>query len=88
MTGRYGGENDHRLFTATHSPTTQQKVTLEEGQQLAQKLGCKFLETSAKTNYNVETAFDSIVGDVRKHRQKFKSDGAIVRPRRKICILF
>ena len=46
------------------------------------------METSAKTNYNVETAFDSIVGDVRKHRQKFKSDGAIVRPRRRICTLF
>lgn len=37
----------------------------EEGQRLAQRLGCEFYETSAKTGYNVDNAFKSVVRGIR-----------------------
>jgi len=37
------------------------EVTTEEGQQLADRLGVKFIETSAKTRHNVVEAFEMLV---------------------------
>ncbi len=44
--------------------TEERKVTLEQGQQLASKYTWGFLETSAKTAANVETAFLTLLGQV------------------------
>ncbi|KAI5451198.1 RAS2 protein [Naganishia albida] len=41
------------------------EVMPEEGQRLAQRLGCEFFETSAKTGYNVDNAFKSVVRGIR-----------------------
>lgn len=41
--------------------TDQRVVTTEEGDQLAKKLGYAFVETSAKTNTDVEKAFHTTV---------------------------
>ncbi|KAL1918115.1 uncharacterized protein VTP21DRAFT_3381 [Calcarisporiella thermophila] len=41
-------------------------VSSEQGQALAHELGLKFLETSAKSNINVEEAFFSLARDVKK----------------------
>lgn len=35
----------------------QQVITEQQGQELAEELGLRYLETSAKTNINVEEAF-------------------------------
>jgi GTPase KRas protein len=37
----------------------------EEGARLAQRLGCEFFETSAKTGWNVDNAFKSVVRGIR-----------------------
>ena len=37
----------------------------EEGARLAQRLGCEFFETSAKTGSNVDNAFKSVVRGIR-----------------------
>lgn len=37
--------------------STRQVITEQQGQELADELGLRFLETSAKTNINVEEAF-------------------------------
>jgi len=44
-------------------------VTSEEGQALAQRLKCPFVEASAKYRLNVELAFHELVREIRKARQ-------------------
>ena len=41
-------------------------VSTEQGQQLADELGIPFLEVSAKSNINIEKAFYSLAGDIKK----------------------
>ena len=40
------------------------EVATEKGQALAKKFECDFVETSAKTNLNVDKAFESIVKQI------------------------
>lgn len=47
---------------------SERKVSTEEGQTLAQELGGKFLETSAKTATNVDEAFHTIVREMNHYR--------------------
>ena len=42
----------------------ERQVTVEQGQKLAQQHGCVFLETSAKTAANIDTAFSTLLGQV------------------------
>ncbi|ANB13933.1 Ras family GTPase RAS1 [Sugiyamaella lignohabitans] len=44
----------------------ERQVSFEEGQQLADSLGCPFLETSAKRRINVDDSFYALVTEVRK----------------------
>lgn len=39
---------------------------MERGQQLADELGIPFMEVSAKSNINVETAFYNLAADIKK----------------------
>ena len=41
-------------------------VSTEQGQALANELGIPFMEVSAKSNINVEKAFFSLAGDIKK----------------------
>ena len=41
-------------------------VSTEQGQALADELGIPFLEVSAKSNINVDKAFYSLAGDIKK----------------------
>ena len=41
-------------------------VSTEQGQALANELGIPFLEVSAKSNINIEKAFYSLAGDIKK----------------------
>ncbi|KAG1838805.1 small GTPase superfamily [Suillus subalutaceus] len=45
--------------------THEREVSYKEGLALAQRFGCKFLETSARTAYNVELLFTNIVQALR-----------------------
>ncbi|KAE8213324.1 hypothetical protein CF319_g5357 [Tilletia indica] len=53
LVGNKSDWDDHRV------------VTEEQGRALAQELGLKYIETSAKTNSNVEEAFFSLARDVK-----------------------
>ncbi|KAJ3068488.1 Ras GTPase ras2, partial [Podochytrium sp. JEL0797] len=44
---------------------SEREVSKEEGQHLAKRLGCDFIETSAKTRVNVEKAFYNVVRALR-----------------------
>jgi GTPase KRas protein len=46
--------------------TAERKVSLLEGEGMARKLGCKFLEASAKDGRNVEKSFSTIVRQLQK----------------------
>ena len=41
-------------------------VSIEEGQELADEFGVKFIETSAKNNYNVDEIFNLLIMDLIK----------------------
>lgn len=41
-------------------------MSTEQGQALADELGIPFLEVSAKSNINIEKAFYSLAGDIKK----------------------
>eukprot|EP01126_Amoeba_proteus_P030437 TRINITY_DN300_c0_g1_i1.p2 TRINITY_DN300_c0_g1~~TRINITY_DN300_c0_g1_i1.p2 ORF type:complete len:124 (+),score=29.16 TRINITY_DN300_c0_g1_i1:389-760(+) len=45
------------------------EVTYEKGQSLASDLSCPFLEASAKTRYNVEESFTTLVKEIQKQKQ-------------------
>jgi GTPase SAR1 family protein len=42
------------------------QVSTQQGQALADELGIPFLEVSAKSNINIEKAFYSLAGDIKK----------------------
>ncbi|KAE8257314.1 hypothetical protein A4X13_0g2434 [Tilletia indica] len=47
----------------------EREVSKEEGQALANRLGCKFVESSAKTCVNVERAYYTVVRMIREQRE-------------------
>ncbi|KAI8849330.1 small GTPase superfamily, partial [Chytridium lagenaria] len=47
----------------------EREVSKEEAMQLARKMGCEFVETSAKTCVNVERAFYNVVRGIRRGRE-------------------
>jgi len=49
---------------------TERKVRSDEGSDLAKKLGCQFIETSAKTRQGVEEAYFTVVRKVRETSPK------------------
>lgn len=48
---------------------SEREVSREEGQALANRLGCKFVESSAKTCVNVERAYYTVVRMIREQRE-------------------
>lgn len=48
--------------------TYEREVSKEEGAALARQFGCEFIETSAKTAYNVERLFMNLVRSLRDTR--------------------
>ena len=49
-------------------------MTTEQGQALANELGIPFMEVSAKSNINVEKAFYSLAGDIKKRLMDSSKD--------------
>jgi GTPase KRas protein len=52
---------------------SERQVSTQEGQELANHYNCKFIETSARTNVNVEEAFHDIVREIRKYNKEMSS---------------
>lgn len=53
-------------------------VTYEEGQQVADKLGIPFCETSAKTGTRVKEAFEKLVLEIPTHKSTQKVRSLII----------
>eukprot|EP01006_Ploeotia_vitrea_P032429 TRINITY_DN64635_c2_g1_i1.p1 TRINITY_DN64635_c2_g1~~TRINITY_DN64635_c2_g1_i1.p1 ORF type:complete len:205 (+),score=80.25 TRINITY_DN64635_c2_g1_i1:90-704(+) len=67
---RYANENTKKLLLGNKADLVDEKqVSTEEAQQLADKLGIPFLETSAKTATNVEAAFLTMAKELIKQRE-------------------
>jgi GTPase KRas protein len=58
------------LVVGNKSDQVKREVTPEEGRRLAQKFGCQFMETSAKTSQNVEKMFTYLVRTLRQSINK------------------
>jgi len=61
------------------------QISTQEGQDLADHLKCKFLETSAKTNTNITEAFHEIVREIKKWRIEHGMVGTNGKPGKKKC---
>ena len=57
------------VLVANKCDLISRKVSVEEGETLARKLGCSFFETSAKEHINIEESFAHLVREVRKKRK-------------------
>jgi len=70
----------------------ERKISREEGQELANQLGCKFMEVSAKRRINVDEMFTELVREIMRFRKTqgvTSSSGAVpVLPKKKKCMLF
>ncbi|KAI4134984.1 MAG: hypothetical protein LQ347_001069 [Umbilicaria vellea] len=51
----------------------ERQVTKQEGETLARRFGCKFIETSAKSRTNVDNAFFDIVREIRRYNKEMSS---------------
>ncbi|KAJ8661721.1 hypothetical protein O0I10_002528 [Lichtheimia ornata] len=52
---------------------TEREVTREEGMMMARRMGCEFIETSAKTCVNVERSFYQVVKIIRAQREGLRT---------------
>ncbi|KAI8611967.1 small GTPase superfamily [Chytriomyces sp. MP71] len=56
----------------------ERQVSIQEGLDMAGRLGCAFIETSAKTKYNVENAFHLVVRTIRKSSGRKQKGDCII----------
>jgi len=54
--------------------TDQRVITTDQGEDLARKFGCAFLEASAKTRVNVEQIFHDLIRQINKHNPVTKKE--------------
>ena len=67
---KFGQENVIKLLVGNKCDLeSERQVSFEEGKELAQSLGVKFLETSAKQSNNVENAFFTMSTEIRQNVQ-------------------
>lgn len=72
---RVKGENPTYILVGNKADkTSEREVLREEGMQLARRLGCEFLETSARTAYNVERLFSTLIRTLRSNRDGHASE--------------
>lgn len=63
---RYASENVNRLLVGNKCDMEPKKVvSYDEGKELADQMGIKFLETSAKSSHNVEQAFTLMASEIK-----------------------
>lgn len=72
---RYGSENVDVLLVGNKSDMSHKReVTYEQGQEFADSIRCKFVETSAKNASNVDKVFLTICDEIKK-KMKTKISG-------------
>ncbi|CDS03369.1 hypothetical protein LRAMOSA00771 [Lichtheimia ramosa] len=64
---------------------TEREVSREEGLQMGKKLGCEFIETSAKTCVNIERSFYTVVRMIRRTREDSDQHGRSKKKNKKKC---
>merc|ERR1712196_624138 len=57
--------NVNKILVGNKCDVDSRKVTTEEGEKLAAEYGVQFFETSAKSDVNVDTAFEAIAREVK-----------------------
>jgi len=73
---RYANENTSKLLVGNKADLIEEKVVPEEdAQRFADKIGISFLETSAKTATNVDTAFLTMAKELIKNKEKQDQSG-------------
>jgi len=50
------------------------QVSREEGQEMARRFNCKFIETSAKSRVNVDNAFYELVREIRRYNREMSGN--------------
>ncbi|EEB05417.1 GTPase Ypt2 [Schizosaccharomyces japonicus yFS275] len=66
---QHASENVFKILIGNKCDCEEQRqVTYEQGQALAEELGIKFLEASAKTNVNVDEAFFTLAREIKKQK--------------------
>ena len=66
----------------------ERQVSTEEGKDLADKYGIPFLETSAKTNHNVDKMFETLVCEVvEPSKRSFNNDNSNPDKQHKDCLI-
>ncbi len=58
-------------------PSGQRRVTPQEGQDLANKFNCPFIETSAAHRRHVDEVFHTLVREIRKHQVRLTPSNRI-----------
>ncbi|KAG8997712.1 Ras GTPase ras2 [Tulasnella sp. JGI-2019a] len=72
---RVKGQNPTYILVGNKSDKTQEReVSREDGAMLARRLGCEFLETSARTAHNVERLFSTLVRTLRNNRDGLQAE--------------
>lgn len=74
---RYACENVNKLLVGNKSDlVTKRDVTFEQGKEFADQIGIEFLETSAKTSANVESAFLTMASQIKARMKTQPTAGA------------
>ena len=72
------------VIVGTKCDILDREVTEEEGKKLADELGVKYFETSAKTGYNVNEAYNFFIKDIIDNNKDFESEKIELRKGNKI----
>jgi len=72
------------VIVGTKCDILDREVTEEEGKKLADELGVKYFETSAKTGYNVNEAYNFLIKDIIDNNKDFESEKIELRKGNKI----
>ena len=62
---RYAAESVNRILVGNKCDVENRAISYEEGNGIADEIGVKFLETSAKSSQNVESAFLSMAKEIK-----------------------
>jgi len=66
---------------------SEREVPKEKGEELAREIGCKFMESSAKTKVNVAEAFHELVREIKRWRKESGKEEGTEEKKKRRCLL-
>lgn len=76
---RYAGPNVVKLLVGNKADLTdERRISTEEGREFAESMGLHFLESSAKSDLNVESTFTGVADTVLQKRLALNTDSVPV----------